>query len=92
MLLTSILKIKSDPAASKLIPMSEGNIKGVGDSNMVDEVNRVNKTGIVNKANTESSKSRMGFFIPGARLIFAKLRQSFITTPILHHYYPECHV
>lgn len=32
------------------------------------------------------------FLNPGAKLDFAKLRQFLNGAPILHHFYPECHI
>ena len=41
------------------------------------------------------SKKAVGpsdFLIPGAKLIFTKLRQAFLKAPILHHFDPERHI
>ena len=35
---------------------------------------------------------RLDFLIPGARLAFTKLRQTFIKALILHHFDLECHI
>lgn len=32
------------------------------------------------------------FFTPRAKLVFAELRQVFISAPILYHFDPECHI
>lgn len=53
---------------------------------MIDEVN------IVGKANIRSSESGTRFFIPRARLSFAKLRQTFIKALILYHFDAKCHI
>ena len=34
----------------------------------------------------------LDFFTPRAKLAFAKLRQAFIKTQILHHFNSECHI
>lgn len=34
----------------------------------------------------------MRFFIPRARLVFAKLRQTFSKALILHYFNPQCHI
>ena len=60
----------------------------------VDEVGKkVQKT--TKSKNLSKSKKAVGpsdFLIPGAKLIFTKLRQAFLKAPILHHFDPERHI
>lgn len=72
--------------ANKSILISEDNIEGVGRGNVIDKAN------VVDKVNPEFSESKTGFFTPGSRLSFTKLRQAFSTTPILHYCDPEYHI
>ena len=41
---------------------------------------------------SKSKKTESGFFIPGARKAFTKLRQAFIKAPILYHFDLERHI
>lgn len=62
------------------------NVEKAGGINVIDEVNAVNKT------NTRVSKSRIRFFILGLKLAFAKLRKTFSTALILHHFALNSHI
>lgn len=41
---------------------------------------------------TNGKDRRTEYITLGAKLSFIKLKQAFITAPILHHFDPKCHV
>ena len=54
----------------------------IGDNEVETKVQKLSK----------SKKPESGFFTPGARKAFMKLRQAFIKAPILDHFDPECYI
>lgn len=52
----------------------------------------IDKAGVIDKVNIRVSKSKTRFFIFEARLIFAKLRQTFSTALILHYFDLKYHI
>ena len=59
----------------------------------VDKVGRKGRKTSKSK-NLSKSKKTVGsdFLTPGAKLVFTKLRQAFLKTPILYHFDPERHI
>lgn len=72
-----MLKTMSNPIVNKLVS-TEDNISEVGGGKIIVEAN--------------SKKSGIGSLIPKTRLTFAKLRQAFNTTLILHYFDLECYI
>ena len=59
----------------------------------VDEVGKKARNSSKSKNSFKSQKTvRSDFFILRAKLAFTKLRQTFLKTPILHHFDPERHI
>lgn len=81
-----MIRIMIGLVASKLIPIGEGIIERVNNSNMIDEAN------VIGEANTKVTESEREFLIPRARLSFVKLRQLFSTALILHFLDPKYHI
>lgn len=73
-MLISILQITNDPVANKLISLNS--IDEIDDGKIIEE--------------NKNKKSGMGFYILRGKLAFAKLSQTFSTTPILSHLDPKC--
>lgn len=57
-----------------------------------DIINEVNNSRIIIEANIVDKKCGIRFFSIGARFVFAKLRQAFSITPILHHFEVEYYI
>lgn len=72
--------------ASTSISTGKSSIKGVGGSTILYGVD------VVDKINLRLLEFGTGFFIPRARLTFAKLRQAFHIALILHYFNPDCHI
>lgn len=70
-LLISILQNTNVLAVNKLISIEDSNDR-VDDSKII--------------VNTNNKGSKIRFFTPRARFLFKKLRQTFNTTQILHHF------
>lgn len=64
-----MLRTISSFVTSKLVFTGNDNIEGVGDGNMVGSGNVNDKVNVVDKVNMGFSVFRMGFFIPGAKLM-----------------------
>lgn len=59
--------------------------------------NEVEKKSQKTSKSKKLSKSKktigfLDFFILGIRLVFIKLRQTFVKTPIFHHFDPKCYI
>lgn len=84
----------SDPTTSELRLISKSSTINAG----VDSGGN-NKMSMANRSKTAKSKNMLqpkepgtGFFTPGAKLAFAKLRQAFMKTLILYHFNLEYHI
>lgn len=93
--LTSILKTTvSDLLASKLGSIDKDSTIKVEVGNSGDnEISIANQTKSAKSKNVVQLKElETGFFTSRTKLIFAKLRQTFIKAPILHYFDPQYHI
>lgn len=87
-----MLRTINNLTTSEILSNGEDSIQGVGSDNVISGGNVDDKVNVVGKANTGSSISGTGFLTPGARLAYAKLRQTFSTALILHYFDVECYI
>lgn len=58
----------------------------------VDNIDRIYDDKLIIEANLLGEEFETRFFTSGARLVFAKLRQTFRPASVLRHFDLECHI